>query len=64
LCRTAVACPITPGTTTLQVGLEDGGLDVDTFDDPSLALKSFRPNFYDLVLIDIGNIDGLNYMNG
>ena len=38
---------------TLQVGLEDGGFDVDTFTDPSLALKRFKPNFYDLVLIDI-----------
>jgi DNA-binding response OmpR family regulator len=40
-------------TTTLQVGLEDGGFDVDTFTDPLLALKSFKPNYYDLVLIDI-----------
>jgi DNA-binding response OmpR family regulator len=47
-------------TVTLQVGLEDGGFDIDAFTDPSLALKSFRPNFYDLVLIDIimPNIDG------
>ena len=40
-------------TIALQVGLEDGGFDVDTFTDPSLALKNFKPNFYDLVLIDI-----------
>jgi CheY-like chemotaxis protein len=40
-------------TTTLQVGLEDGGFDVDTFTDPLLAMKSFKPNYYDLVLIDI-----------
>ncbi len=47
-------------TITLQAGLEDGGFDVDTFTDPSLALKSFRPNFYDIVLIDIvmRDIDG------
>jgi DNA-binding response OmpR family regulator len=47
-------------TITLQAGLEDGGFDVDTFTDPSLALKSFKPNFYDFVLIDIimPNIDG------
>jgi DNA-binding NtrC family response regulator len=47
-------------TITLQVGLEDGGFGVDTFTDPSLALKSFKPNFYDLVLIDIvmPDIDG------
>ena len=40
-------------TLTLQVGLEEGGFDVDAFTDPDLALKSFKPNFYDLVLIDI-----------
>jgi DNA-binding response OmpR family regulator len=47
-------------TITLQAGLEDGGFYVDTFTDPSLALKSFKPNFYDLVLIDIimPDIDG------
>ena len=47
-------------TIALQVGLEDGGFDVDTFNDPSLALKNFKPNYYDLVLIDIvmPDIDG------
>jgi DNA-binding NtrC family response regulator len=41
-------------TTTLQVGLKEGGdFDVDAFTDPLLALNSFKPNFYDLVLIDI-----------
>ena len=47
-------------TVTLQVGLEEGGFDVDAFTDPLLALKSFKPNSHDLVLIDIvmPNIDG------
>ena len=47
-------------TITLKAGLEDGGFNVDTFTDPSLAWKSFKPNFYDLVLIDIvmPNMDG------
>jgi len=48
-------------TTTLQVGLEEGGgFDVDAFTDPDPALKSFKPNFYDLVLLDVmmPNIDG------
>jgi len=40
-------------TLTLQLGLEEGGFDVDAFTDPDLALKSFKPSFYDLVLIDI-----------
>jgi CheY-like chemotaxis protein len=45
---------------SLQVGLEGGGFDVDAFTDPFLVLKSFKPNFYDLVLIDIvmPKIDG------
>ena len=48
-------------TTTLQVGLEEGGgFDVDAFTNPLSALKSFKPNFYDLVLVDIvmPKIDG------
>ena len=47
-------------TITLKAGLEDGGFNVDTFTDPSLAWKSCKPNFYDLVLIDIvmPNMDG------
>jgi CheY-like chemotaxis protein len=48
-------------TVTLQVGLEEGGgFDVDAFTDPLLALKSYKPNSYDLVLIDIvmPRIDG------
>jgi two-component system, OmpR family, response regulator ChvI len=40
-------------TFTLQAGLEDGGFDVDSFTDPELALSSFKPGLYDLVLIDI-----------
>jgi CheY-like chemotaxis protein len=39
---------------TLKVGLESVGLfDVDAFDDPERALKSFKPDFYALILIDI-----------
>ena len=41
-------------TLTLEAGLETVGLfDVDTFNDPESALKSFKPGFYALVLIDI-----------
>jgi CheY-like chemotaxis protein len=41
-------------TLTLEAALETVGLfDVDTFNDPELALKSFKPGFYTLVLIDI-----------
>ena len=41
-------------TLTLEVGLENVGLfGVDTFNDPESALKSFKPDFYALVLIDV-----------
>jgi DNA-binding NtrC family response regulator len=41
-------------TLTLNAALETVGLfDVDTFNDPESALKSFKPDFYALVLIDI-----------
>ena len=41
-------------TFTLKTILEETGLfHVDTFNDPDLALKRFKPKFYALVLIDI-----------
>ena len=41
-------------TLTLKAALETVGLfDVDTFNSPESALKSFKPDFYALVLIDI-----------
>ena len=40
--------------------LEDAGFEVDIFTDPILALTSFKPNFYDLIIMDIKmpNMDG------
>jgi DNA-binding response OmpR family regulator len=41
-------------TLTLKAGLETIGLfDVNAFDDPESALKSFKPDFYALILIYI-----------
>ncbi len=41
-------------TFTIKIILEQTGLFfVDSFNDPDLALKRFKPNFYTLVLIDI-----------
>ena len=41
-------------TLTIKTILEDTGLfHVETFNDPDLALKRFKPNFHALVLIDI-----------
>ncbi len=38
---------------TIKLALEDEGFEVDTFDNPQIALSSFKPNFYDLILLDI-----------
>jgi DNA-binding response OmpR family regulator len=41
-------------TLTIEVELEEDGLfDVDTFTDPELALSSFKPDLYHLVILDI-----------
>ena len=41
-------------TLTVKLGLEASGLfEVDTFNDPELALSSFKPGLYDLALLDM-----------
>jgi DNA-binding NtrC family response regulator len=41
-------------TLTIKTILEETGLfNVDTFNDPDLALKRFKPNIYALAIIDI-----------
>jgi DNA-binding NtrC family response regulator len=46
-------------TLTLEAGLKIVGLfDVDTFNDPESALKSFKPDSYSLVLIMMPKMDG------
>jgi CheY-like chemotaxis protein len=48
-------------TKTFGLVLEDSGLyEVDTYNDPLAALQNFRPNLYDLALLDIR----MPYMNG
>lgn len=48
-------------TTVFGLGLQDEGFDVYTYNDPLEALFKFRPNFYDLLLVDINmpKIDGI-----
>jgi DNA-binding response OmpR family regulator len=36
-----------------KIGLEDGGFRVDAFDNPEVALSSFKQGLYDLLLLDI-----------
>ena len=40
-------------TLTLKAGLEDNGFQVDSFNNPLRALEEYKPNFYDLLLIDV-----------
>ena len=47
-------------TNTFKVGLEHAGFEVDAYNDPAIALSNFKPDHYDLLLIDIKmpKIDG------
>jgi two-component system sensor histidine kinase VicK len=47
-------------TITFKVGLELAGFEVDTYNDSAIALSNFKPDYYDLLLIDIKmpKIDG------
>ena len=40
-------------TLTLGKGLEQGGYDVQVFNDPLVALSNFKPDIYDLLILDI-----------
>ena len=41
-------------TLSFSLALEDSGLfEVDTYNDPLVALSNYRPNSYDLLLLDI-----------
>jgi len=50
---------------TIKNILEDNGFQVDTFNDPITALKSYRNNFYNLVILDIKmpKLDGFELYN-
>lgn len=39
--------------TALHEILEQNGFIVDSYEDPFLALKNFKPHFYDLLILDI-----------
>jgi DNA-binding NtrC family response regulator len=45
---------------TFKNALESNSFEVDSYNDPLLALKNFKDNFYDLLLIDIR----MPYMTG
>ena len=37
----------------LSVVLKRGGYDVDTFENPLIALEKLKPGFYDLIMLDV-----------
>ncbi|MFZ0696606.1 MAG: response regulator [Nitrososphaeraceae archaeon] len=48
-------------SSSLKIVLEESGLfEVDAFDDPIRELASFKPNGYDVLVLDvkIGDMDG------
>jgi len=38
---------------TFEIILKNYGFDIDYFTDPALALEQFKPNLYDLTILDI-----------
>jgi two-component system, OmpR family, response regulator ChvI len=53
-------------TSSLSLSLEDSGLfEVDLFNDALVALSNFRPNIYDLLLLDVSmpNMSGYELYN-
>ena len=40
-------------TKSCSLALEDHGFKVDTFNDPLEALSNYKPDYYDLVILDI-----------
>jgi len=38
---------------TLELMLENYGFDIDCFSDPAIALEKFKPNLYELAILDI-----------
>jgi CheY-like chemotaxis protein len=40
-------------TSAMQIGLEDTGFEVDTFNDPVYALDNYKPGVFDLLLLDV-----------
>src|ERR687896_407703 len=49
-------------TSVFSLGLQDEGFEVYAYNDPLDALSNFRPNFYDLLLVDINmpKINGID----
>jgi CheY-like chemotaxis protein len=40
-------------STIFKIALEDSGFDVDAFNNSTVALSAFKPNYYDVLIFDI-----------
>lgn len=40
-------------TTTFKTGLERHGFEIDVFNDPEQALRQYKPNYYDAIILDV-----------
>jgi DNA-binding response OmpR family regulator len=49
-------------TWLFKEALEDGGFNVDTFNDPRDTLKNFKPHLYDLIIV-MPAMDGFRLYN-
>jgi DNA-binding response OmpR family regulator len=52
-------------TESFGLALEDSGFEVDKYNDPTVALASFKPNVYGLLILDVKmpKIDGFELYN-
>jgi CheY-like chemotaxis protein len=52
-------------TMTISMVLESKGFEVQSYNDPMLALSSFRPHYYDLIILDVKmpSTDGFELYN-
>lgn len=52
-------------TMSISIALESYGFEVNSYNDPVMALSCFRPHYYDLVMLDVKmpKIDGFEFYN-
>ena len=53
-------------TLLIKEGLEQKGFYIDSYNDPEVALREFKPDFYDLMLVDIRmpKVNGFEFYHG
>ncbi len=53
-------------TLLIKEGLERKGFHIELYNDPQVALQEFKPDFYDLMLVDIRmpKVNGFEFYHG